>query len=135
MLALPPLPERHVVLVAPGFAVSTADAYAWVAAERGSYTPMPALLRAEQLASWSALAALATNDFEAPVARRHPEITRIVGALRDAGARIALLSGSGSTVYGIFDEPPAPGVLARRMPGTVRSTRTLVGVPAVEILG
>lgn len=135
MLALPPLPERHVLLVAPRFAISTADAYGWVAAERGDYTPVPRLLRPGQLTSWNELAALATNDFEGPVAKRHPEITRIIGALRGAGAEIARLSGSGSTVFGIFDEPPVEELLTSQMPGTVLSTHTLRCVSPVEIIG
>jgi 4-diphosphocytidyl-2-C-methyl-D-erythritol kinase len=135
MLALPPLPERHVLLVAPGFAVSTADAFAWVAAERGSSAPTPRVLHPEQLASWTELAPLAVNDFERPVARRHPEIGRIIDALRGAGAEIARLSGSGSTVYGIFDELPAADLLARQISGSVLPTRTLRCVSPVEILG
>lgn len=136
MLTLPPLPERHVLLVIPAFPVSTADAYGWVAAERGDYAPEPRLMGPEQLVSWRGIAALATNDFEAPVARRHPDITRIIAALRDAGAEIALLSGSGSTVYGIFTAPPSAELLARRLPGTtVLPTRTLECVSPVEILG
>src|SRR5262249_30008393 len=42
------------------------------------------------------------NDLEAPVARRHPEITRLVAALRKAGASHAAMTGSGSAVFGRF---------------------------------
>jgi 4-diphosphocytidyl-2-C-methyl-D-erythritol kinase len=134
MLALPPLPERPVLLIAPDFPVSTGDAYSWVAADRGDLPPAPHLLLPEQLESWSGVAAIATNDFEPPVARRHPEITMLLDALRDAGATIARLSGSGSTVYGVFDGEPAPAdAFPRELPGTLVRTRTLRRIHPVTL--
>ena len=44
------------------------------------------------------------NDFEAIVVPAYPEIGQIKNSLRVHGARFASLSGSGSTVFGIFDE-------------------------------
>jgi 4-diphosphocytidyl-2-C-methyl-D-erythritol kinase len=44
------------------------------------------------------------NDFEAIVVPTYPEIGEIKNSLRACGARFASLSGSGSTVFGIFDE-------------------------------
>ena len=44
------------------------------------------------------------NDFEAIVVPTYPEIGEIKNSLRANGARYASLSGSGSTVFGIFDE-------------------------------
>ncbi|MBK5188986.1 MAG: hypothetical protein JJD97_12145, partial [Gemmatimonadaceae bacterium] len=44
MLALPALPERTVLLVLPGFSISTADAYGWLAAPRPSDVPSPRLV-------------------------------------------------------------------------------------------
>ena len=44
------------------------------------------------------------NDFEAIVVPTYPEIGEIKDTLRAQGARFASLSGSGSTVYGIFDD-------------------------------
>jgi 4-diphosphocytidyl-2-C-methyl-D-erythritol kinase len=42
------------------------------------------------------------NDLEPPVVRRHPEITTLKAALREAGALAAAMSGSGSAVFGLF---------------------------------
>ena len=47
------------------------------------------------------------NDFEAIVVPAYPEIGYIKKTLRAFGARYASLSGSGSTVFGIFDEDAA----------------------------
>ena len=44
------------------------------------------------------------NDLEAVVFPRWPELRDFRDALLDAGAEQALLSGSGSTVYGVFED-------------------------------
>lgn len=44
------------------------------------------------------------NDFEAIVVPAYPEIGQIKNSLRAHGARFASLSGSGSTVFGVFDK-------------------------------
>lgn len=46
------------------------------------------------------------NDFELSIATLHPEIARIKQALYDRGAAYAAMSGSGSAVFGIFQETP-----------------------------
>ena len=44
------------------------------------------------------------NDLEAPIARHHPEIDQMKAALKRAGALAASMSGSGSTVFGLFQK-------------------------------
>jgi 4-diphosphocytidyl-2C-methyl-D-erythritol kinase len=44
------------------------------------------------------------NDLEAPIARHHPEIDQMKTALKRAGALAAAMSGSGSTVFGLFQQ-------------------------------
>jgi 4-diphosphocytidyl-2-C-methyl-D-erythritol kinase len=146
MLALPPLPEREVALIHPGFSVSTAAAYSWLAASRaaaatpssdpsiteadvaeaGRSHPVPQLLSLADLATWTSVASLATNDFEPAVSARHPEIATALSSLRATGATIALMSGSGSTVFGIFDSTTGDARWVR--------TRTLTEVSPVEIV-
>lgn len=46
------------------------------------------------------------NDFEEPVCKAHPEIANIKQQLYDAGAVYASMTGSGSTVFGIFEKEP-----------------------------
>jgi 4-diphosphocytidyl-2-C-methyl-D-erythritol kinase len=46
------------------------------------------------------------NDFEKPVFEKFPEIASISATLYEKGARFALMSGSGSTVFGIFANDP-----------------------------
>ena len=141
MLALPTPDEREVLLVLPPFAVNTAAAYGWLAAAResdGHGEFSGGALSLEALSDWSAIETLATNDFEAVVAARHPSIATIVQRLRGLGCAPALMSGSGSSVFGVL--PRSRGVeLPRFADGTnepaprVLLTRSAVGVAPVVV--
>jgi len=48
-----------------------------------------------------------SNDFQAIVANEHPEIGQALNLLKRAGALWSMMSGSGSTVFGLFDRVPA----------------------------
>ena len=109
LLALPAPPSREVLLVMPSFGVNTADAYGWLAASRVDGAADSTISDPLDLASlerWSDLAALAVNDFEPLVAARHPQIASLVDQLLGAGCAPAMMSGSGSTVFGVL---PAEG--------------------------
>jgi 4-diphosphocytidyl-2-C-methyl-D-erythritol kinase len=111
---LPSLPPFACAIVRPPFGVSTADAYRWVDESRGGAVPAPETFDPPAHADgWRAILARCRNDFEPVVAARHPEIADAVQRLRDGGARLAMLSGSGSAVYGLFDgEDEAAAALA-----------------------
>ena len=55
------------------------------------------------------------NDFEKVVFRQYPELRDIKGALERAGSRYASLSGSGSTLYGLFRSPAEAAKAAGRL--------------------
>jgi 4-diphosphocytidyl-2-C-methyl-D-erythritol kinase len=121
------LPRHWVVIVRPPFGVSTAEAYGWYDEDRAAgrrEAREPQILPVP----WPSRAAQMINDLEPPVVRRHPEITAIKGALREAGAVAAAMSGSGSAVFGLFRTRPAA---ARAVPPLSRGgcravlTRTL----------
>jgi 4-diphosphocytidyl-2-C-methyl-D-erythritol kinase len=102
LLPLRPLDPRPIVLAIPEFAVATSDAYGWISSDRGPYTPAASVLSLESLATWESLAAVATNDFEGPVGARHRLIPLLVDELQTADPIIAMLSGSGSTVFAVL---------------------------------
>lgn len=105
LLPLPPLPPRPVLVAHPGVAMPTGDAFRRVAELRGGrYEPRAALLPADALASWERIAPLAENDFEPVAVERIPVLADALAAMRDSGARVALLAGSGASVFGIFDD-------------------------------
>ncbi|MEP6494206.1 MAG: 4-(cytidine 5'-diphospho)-2-C-methyl-D-erythritol kinase [bacterium] len=109
MLPASPLAAQPVLLAVPDFAVAAGDAYSWLSADRADYTPSSRVLRPESLGSWASLAALAENDLEPVVARRHGVIAELAGEIRAAGALISMMSGSGSTVFGVFSAHGAFG--------------------------
>ncbi|MEN9458645.1 MAG: 4-diphosphocytidyl-2-C-methyl-D-erythritol kinase, partial [Bacteroidota bacterium] len=47
------------------------------------------------------------NDFEAPITKAYPAIGNIKNQLYQLGASYAAMSGSGSTVFGIFKTKPS----------------------------
>jgi 4-diphosphocytidyl-2-C-methyl-D-erythritol kinase len=132
LLPLRVLDSRHVALLVPPFAIATADAYAWLATDRGTYAPTAGVISPESLATWESLASVATNDFERVVAARHPAIAELVDELRSADAIVAMLSGSGSSVYGLFNAPPDAAAITRSTGLTTIVTRTSDRVVRVE---
>lgn len=106
LLPLPPLPRAPVLLAVPGFAISTPDAYRDLAAYRTATGARAgaAVIPPGALASWDEVARAAVNDFEPPTFARFPELAELKRLLFDAGARIALLSGSGSALFGVFPD-------------------------------
>jgi len=96
---------RWVVLVNPGFGVNTKWAYQELAATRTTVTPLSSAQREldrQSRVSWAQLVAAAENDFEAPVFSAHGKLREIKRSLQTHGAEIAILSGSGATVFGVF---------------------------------
>ena len=94
------LKDKFIVLVKPDVFVSTKEAYAHV-------TPkLPAIPLAEAIKlpieTWKEQI---VNDFEQSVFPFHPELPAIKQTLYDMGAVYTSMSGSGSTMYGIFNRP------------------------------
>jgi 4-diphosphocytidyl-2-C-methyl-D-erythritol kinase len=134
MLDLRPPPRRQVELLVPPFGVSTKWAYEQLGAPRADTTAPAAMHRLGELSSWEHLTNLAVNDLEPVVCAKHPEIAACIAALRARGARIAMMSGSGSTVFGIFDRwsdavsDVADAVTSLR----TRTAARVVGVERIE---
>jgi 4-diphosphocytidyl-2-C-methyl-D-erythritol kinase len=98
-------PPKQLLLITPRVRVSTAEAYKSLNAHALTKAVAPANLtvsRAQAEISGSLHAAL-SNDFEPVVYRLYPEIERARDALVAAGASGALLSGSGASVFGLFE--------------------------------
>jgi 4-diphosphocytidyl-2-C-methyl-D-erythritol kinase len=111
------LPRYWVVLAIPPFGIATPDAYRWLdearqggtTASRGpTGTMVPSLLPN----------VLFVNDLEAPVAAHHPVIDELKQRLADRGALLAAMSGSGSTVFGVFPSVSAARSATRAVAST-----------------
>jgi 4-diphosphocytidyl-2-C-methyl-D-erythritol kinase len=98
---------RWIVLVKPTFEIETKWAYQELAATRAAVRQLSAdhgeLDRRDRL-TWGQVAASVENDFEIPVFTKHPQLGEIKRFLLKRGAQFALLSGSGATVFGLFEE-------------------------------
>jgi 4-diphosphocytidyl-2-C-methyl-D-erythritol kinase len=96
------LSSKTMVLVCPGIHVSTADAFSKI--KLSPNAPSCASIVEGPIHEWKDRL---FNDFEAPVFSAFPEIATIKEKLYDAGAIYASMTGTGSTVYGIFETSPA----------------------------
>jgi 4-diphosphocytidyl-2-C-methyl-D-erythritol kinase len=115
LLALPALPARPVLIAHPGVAMPTGEAFRRVAERRaGRAAPEAFAFGAELLSGWAGVAALAGNDFEEVAFEQVPALAEAKRAMLRAGAVVALLSGSGASLFGVFPEEGAREVAAER---------------------
>jgi 4-diphosphocytidyl-2-C-methyl-D-erythritol kinase len=121
LLPLPPLPSAHVVLVVPPERVTTADAYAALRLDRSAQPGVH-----EMPGRWSDIAAVSHNDFEPLVFSRHPRLGAIRGQLEDAGACLARMTGTGSVLFGIFEDEAAAAQAAAEIAARNADVATLL---------
>jgi 4-diphosphocytidyl-2-C-methyl-D-erythritol kinase len=93
------LSNYNIVLVKPDIHVSTAEAYAGIV-PKTQEEDLPQLVK-QPLHTWKDQV---KNDFEQMVFRKYPEISNLKNTLYQHGALYAAMSGSGSSVFGIFDK-------------------------------
>lgn len=92
------------MLVNPGLHVSTKEAFARMV-PTGRELGIAKALAKDPLERWRELA---PNTMEAPVIAAFPGIGRAMERIREAGAAHVAMSGSGSTVFGLFRHEPQP---------------------------
>jgi 4-diphosphocytidyl-2-C-methyl-D-erythritol kinase len=113
---LPDVARRQVLVISPhDIAVPTKDAYQWLSEELTNGDSPTKLMRFCALC-WSPQGDALTNDFEAAVFPRYPRLAAIKGELLRQGAAGASLAGSGSAVFGIFQNPAKARRAARAFP-------------------
>ena len=128
--ALGALPPWWVVVLIPPVEISTIEAYAQLDERRGAAhasrtrnaSASLAALVAVQRADFGAAAAAAMNDFEPVVAAREPLVGAALDALRESGARLVRLTGSGASCFALAEtRAEAEGIAARlAVPGGAR---------------
>lgn len=135
---LPDLKGLWFVLWFPGFPVPSSEAYQWwdespVAVADGKEQ---ALKAAVELGRVDGVVAFLDNSFLPVLSRRVPEYEQWLAAVRESGALYASISGSGSTVFGLYEAESPAREAARRLRSTGRTKLWVVhSVPhGVEVM-
>lgn len=89
------------LLVKPDVHVSTPDAYSMVKPQK-PVTPIKELIKLP-INEWKGRV---VNDFELSVFTKYPELSKIKDQIYHSGAIYASMSGSGSSIFGIFNQEP-----------------------------
>ena len=102
---LPPMPECYVLIGKPGINVSTKTAYENLRLDAIQRRPdidgMIAAIRNQDLRS---ITEKMENVFEPGIMEKYPVISEIEKFMEERGALKAMMSGSGPTVFGIFED-------------------------------
>ena len=102
-------PETYLLVLKPSASVATGDAYAALNAPALTTSDAKIILSSSQADDLSGKLnpKLLHNDFEAAAFQLEPEIGRAKAALMKSGAQAALLAGSGSAVFAVFENKDA----------------------------
>ena len=107
-----------ILLVTPNIHVSTSWAYSHLRLRVGTKRPDLRQVLEENLNDPERLREYLVNDFEETVFEQYPEISSIKQRLLSEGASFALMSGSGSSVFGLFTDSSRARNLAKQLAGT-----------------
>ncbi len=91
----------YLVVVAPAVEVSTARAYSLVTPRSDERPTLPEVVLSNDLGRWRNEL---VNDFGEPIRKAYPVIEAVERLLEEAGAGYVSLSGSGSAVFGVFED-------------------------------
>ena len=117
LFPLPDRPREWVVVAVPPRGVSTKDAFRWFDANVSPGRRQR--IRPLETVDWR-------NDLEEVVARQRPEVSALARALARAGASRALMSGSGSAVFGLFVQRHAAVTAAAQIEACFPRTRAVL---------
>ncbi len=129
----PALTGAALLLIYPGFGISTAWAYQQLARFPDALNGQPG--RARKLVSLLRQADLGQavaefyNALEAPALEKYPLLALFQEFLRANGAAAALMSGSGSTTFAVVRSPDAASTLAEEFRSKFGATNWLAAVP------
>lgn len=93
------LSNYQFIIVNPGLHISTAEAFSLIRPQIPANNLKELIF--QPITTWQGTI---TNDFEKEITIRYPVINDILRGLKDAGAIYASMSGTGSTVFGIFEK-------------------------------
>ncbi len=97
------LSNYHVRLIKPSFGISTKEAYSGITPTDDNILTIEQIVELP-VEKWQGLL---KNDFERHLFKKYPELAQIKEELKQQGAVYAAMSGSGSTIFGLFEEAPS----------------------------
>ena len=100
---LPPLPECWLVIIKPAFSMSTRFVYQHLDPETAFHPDIEGMIGAIRDGNLAGITSRMGNSLEQVTAAHFPEIISLKKKLVDLGAMNAIMSGSGSTVFGVFE--------------------------------
>lgn len=124
---LPPIPKCYVLIAKPPLSASTETVYEkYDDLEEVCHPDIDGIIRGLSEADIRLAAASMGNVLEQVMLKEYPVIGRIKQAMLDAGAMGALMSGSGPTVFGLFDSRSAAKAGARKIKSRSLTKQTYV---------
>ena len=116
LTVLPPMPKCTVLIAKPPVSVSTKTVYEALDAQEITVHPdIDGIIAGLEKGDVRAVASSMGNVLEGVTIPMHPVIAEIKKEMTDAGALGAMMSGSGPTVFGLFDNRAAAKAAQRRI--------------------
>ncbi|MDH5767367.1 MAG: 4-(cytidine 5'-diphospho)-2-C-methyl-D-erythritol kinase [Nitrospirota bacterium] len=116
-----------ILLVKPFFSISSAWAYKHVKELTKKTIDIKLFCQAVEKKDFASLGTMLNNDLEKGVVTRYPVVDRIKTSMRENGAVISAMSGSGPTVFGIFESKDRAKKAAKAMkPHWCRLVETII---------
>jgi len=110
-------PYRYLLVAAPGFPLATKEVYAGL---KNKLTRFPGINKIKSAIIGEGWENMCFNRLEEPAFRMRPELAVLKEKIRGSGASIALLSGSGSSLWGAFEKRTVIEKTSRSFPGAYR---------------
>jgi 4-diphosphocytidyl-2-C-methyl-D-erythritol kinase len=111
-----PLPQLAAVLVNPGTALPTKDVFAALGIRPGTQRKATRAKPPREHDGFLEWLSAQSNDLEAVAIKLRPQIARVLAALsHEPGCRLARMSGSGATCFGLFESARAASAAAKRL--------------------
>ncbi len=103
--------EKPILLINPGIHISTQEAFLNIVPKSNTFNYTN--IKSIKISEWNGKV---INDFEESVFKLHPKIGDIKTTLNQNGSLFSLMSGTGSTVYGIFESLSKAKSIAKLFP-------------------
>ena len=131
---LPPMPECALVICKPRFSIKTPELFARIDSRSSRIRPdTEGLIGALEAKDVAGIARRMYNVFEDVLPRHCGEIAVIKSRLLDAGARGAVMTGTGSAVFGIFADAAAAEAAVASLRGQYRECFTARPVDTLDV--